>query len=113
MHCDLKVSQASLDKKLKSYFFRMPRAQAGHHTQKIFIRVGSRNPVSEEELKIKLRSSGIWPLNGMEVEGIPFGLRFTGTNKFFKPLPMTDDEVLRIPVSSLEAALQREDERNV
>ena len=82
----LDVSQALIDKELKSYFFPMQRVQTGYYTKKIYIRVGGKNCVWEAALKIKLNSSGIGPF--MEVEGIPYpttsGPRYSKTNKFVR-----------------------------
>ena len=99
----LEVSQALFDNELKGYFFRMLRAQAGHDTKKIYIRVPHKNCVSEEAIMKKLSSSGIGPF--MEVEGIPYrSLLYSMTNEFFRPRAMKGhDEMLRIPVQNLEA----------
>jgi len=92
------MSQALIDKELKSYFFPMQRVQTGYYTKKIYIRVGGKNCVWEAALKIKLNSSGIGPF--MEVEGIPYrSLLYSMTNEFFRPRAMKGhDEMLRIPV---------------
>ena len=101
------VSQA-FDKNLKSYFCRMLRAQTEHDTKNIYIKVGGKNPVSEEALEIKLRSSEIGPFT-MKVQGIAYpghpeqkfllwkDIRWSQTLKFFRRHQMRDDELLRIP----------------
>ena len=88
----------AFDEKLKSYFCRMTRAQEGYKTKKIYIKVGSKNPVSKKTLEKKLLSSGIGRF--MKVERIAYSTRgYSQTMKFFRRHPMEDDEVLRIPGS--------------
>ena len=54
------VSQALLDKKqkLKSYFRRMLRAQAGNDIKGIYLKVGGKNHVTEAALENKLLLQG-------------------------------------------------------
>jgi len=85
------VSQALLDKKLKSYFCRMLRAQAGNNIKEIYMKVGGKNPVTEAALKENLRSCMDFIV---KVEGIAYpGHCYSKTNEYFpnpKRHPMPD-----------------------
>ena len=118
------VSQALLDKKLKSYFCRMLRAQAGNDIKEIYMKVGGKNPVTEAALEENLRScmDFIVKVEGIayprKVEGIAYPghfdsdcpfledtkARWSKTNKYFPnpmrhPMPDVDEvtELLRDP----------------
>ena len=104
------VSQALLDKKqkLKSYFCRMLRAQAGNDIKGIYMKVGGKNPVTEAALENKLRSCRDFIV---KVEGIAYPghfdssdclfpevtARWSKTSKYFERHPMPDvDEVTEL-----------------